>query len=117
MIAAPGCARMACNVAPQTNAAGDPSADENPATTSILVCQSGHERDVLFHVVAELEFRIRFVWIDNGYPSHRWISFRTPVLLAGSAYREKLSDFGPHHVEALRGASVLDAAHAADEVE
>jgi hypothetical protein len=96
---------------------GDTSADEIPRRTSILVYQSGHERDVFWHVVAEIEFRIGFVWIDNAYPFHRWISFRTPVFWPGSAYREKLSDFGSHHVEALRGASVLNAAHAADEVE
>jgi hypothetical protein len=78
---------MACNaatepieiVATQTNAAGDPAADEIPRRTLILVYQSGHEGDVLCHGVAEIEFRIRFVWIDNGYPFHRWISFRTPV--------------------------------------
>jgi hypothetical protein len=90
---------------------------DGPQFSSILIYQSGHERDALVHGVAEIEFRIRFVWIDNGYrvPSVDLVS--NARILTGSAYREKLSDFGPHHVEALRGASVLDAAHAADEVE
>jgi hypothetical protein len=99
------------------NAAGDPSADEIQRRTSILLYQSGHERDVLFHVLAELEFRIRFGWIDNGYRSIGGAPFERPYFSRDRRTCEKLSDFGPHHVEALRSASVLDAAHAADEVE
>ena len=99
------------------NAAGDPSADEIQRRTSILLYQSGHEQDVLFHVLAELEFRIRFVWIGNGHRSIRGAPFERPYLAGIGVTCEKLSDFGPHHVEALRSASVLDAAHAADEVE